>query len=139
MQISGGVIRRDHYSPPYPIIANYFTLDFNYTIILKRFTINTNGIIISIDPPSLNFSYPRSHTVVEGSNLHLHCVVTAGKPRPNITWYNARANNSELSNNTSLSLFNISRDQAGEYYCAGTNGIGPAAISRMGVVDVQCK
>ncbi|CAH3130640.1 unnamed protein product, partial [Porites lobata] len=88
-------------------------------------------------PPSLNFSYPRSHTVVEGSNLHLHCVVTAGKPRPNITWYNARANNSELSNNTSLSLFNISRDQAGEYYCVGTNGIGPAAISRMGVVDVQ--
>ena len=139
MQISGGVIRRDHYSLPYPIIANYFTLDFNYSIIKKIFANDNNAIIISIDSPSLNFSYPRSHTVVEGSNLQLHCVVTAGKPRPNITWYNARANNSELSNNTRLSLFNISRDQAGEYYCVGTNGIGPSAISRMGVVDVQCK
>ena len=127
MQISEGVIRR-----------GYIIL-FNYSIIWKIFTIDTNGIIISVDSPSLNFSYPRSYTVVEGSNLHLHCVVTAGKPRPNITWYNARANNSEVSNSTSLSLFNISRDQAGEYYCVGTNGIGPAAISRMGVVDVQCK
>lgn len=123
------------------ILCLILTLDFNYSIIKKIFTTDNtcNGIIISIDSPSLNFSYPRSHTVVEGSNLHLHCVVTEGKPRPNITWYNARANNSELSNSTSLSLFNISRDQAGEYYCVGTNGIGPVAISRMGVVDVQCK
>lgn len=121
------------------ILCLILTLDFNYSIIKKIFTIDNNSIIISIDSPSLNFSYPCSHTVVEGSNLHLHCVVTAGKPPPNITWYNARANNSAISNSTSLSLFNISRDQAGEYYCVGTNGIGPAAISRMGVVDVQCK
>ena len=84
-------------------------------------------------------SYPRNHTVIEGSNLILQCVVTAANPLPNITWHNALTRNTEISNRGRLNFVNISRDQSGRYYCVATNGIGLAVISRMSTIDVQCK
>ena len=84
-------------------------------------------------------SYPRNHTVIEGSNLILQCAVTAANPLPNITWYNAQARNTEISNSSSLNFINISRDRSGRYYCVARNGIGLAVISRMSTIDVQCK
>ena len=84
-------------------------------------------------------SYPRNHTVIEGSNLILQCAVTAANPLPNITWYHALARNTEISNSGRLNFINISRDQSGQYYCVATNGIGLAVISRMSTIDVQCK
>ena len=84
-------------------------------------------------------SYPRNHTVIEGSNLILQCAVTPANPLPNITWYNALARNTVISNSGRLNFINISRDQSGRYYCVGTNGIGLAVTSRMSTIDVQCK
>ena len=84
-------------------------------------------------------SYPRNHTVIEGSNLILQCAVTAANPLPNITWYNAQARNTDISNSGRLNFVNISRDQSGRYYCVATNGIGLAVISGMSTIDVQCK
>jgi len=92
------------------------------------------------DPPSLNVIYSRNHTIVEGENLTLQCRVTAANPEPNITWYKGTVNSSTaLSYGANFTLTNISRADAGNYYCTVGNGIGKPAISRISVVTVLCK
>ena len=99
-----------------------------------------NDLLSYSDPPSLDPSYPRDHTVMEDANVTLHCKVTAANPRPNITWYNVFANRSTvLSFGVNLTFVTIQRSDAGKYHCVATNGIGQAAISRVSTVDVQCK
>ena len=91
------------------------------------------------DPLSLDVRYPRNHTVSEGGNLTLQCVVTVGHPHPNITWYNVTRNSTEIYYGAHLTLGSISRFHAGKYYCVATNGIGSAVTSKISTIDVQCK
>jgi len=91
------------------------------------------------DPPSLDAMYPQNHTIVEGENLALQCRVTAANPEPNITWYSVTANSTALSYGANLTFVNISRFDAGMYYCVVGNGIGKAVTSKVSTVDVLCK
>ena len=92
-----------------------------------------------LDPPFLDSSYPRNHTIAEGSNLTLLCKVTAANPEPNITWYSFTSNNTALSHGVNLTFVNISRNHAGKYYCVVDNGIYGALLSSTSAVDVQCE
>ena len=92
-----------------------------------------------LDPPLLDSSYPGNHTIAEGSNLTLHCKVTAANPAPNITWYSFTSNNIALSQGVNLTFINTSRNHAGKYYCVVDNGINGALTSSTSTVDVQCE
>ena len=92
-----------------------------------------------LDPPLLDSSYPRNRTIAEGSNLTLHCKVTAANPAPNITWYSFTSNNTALSHGVNLTFINTSRNHAGKYYCVVDNGIYGALTSSASTVDVQCE
>ena len=92
-----------------------------------------------LDPPLLDSSYPRNHTIAEGSNLTLHCNVTAANPEPNITWHSFTSNNTALSHGVNLTFINTSRSHAGKYYCVVNNGIYRALTSSTSTVDVQCE
>lgn len=83
---------------------------------------------------------PRDYKVVEGANLTLQCTVTAANPKANMTWYKVTANsNTTLSFGENLTFLNIQRSDVGKYHCVVENGIGQAAISRIGTLEVQCK
>ena len=92
-----------------------------------------------LDPPFLDSAYPRNHTIAEGSNLTLHCKVTAANPEPNITWYSVASNNTALSHGVNLTFINTSRNHAEKYYCVVENGIYGALTSSTSTVDVQCE
>ncbi|CAH3192554.1 unnamed protein product, partial [Porites evermanni] len=89
--------------------------------------------------PSLQTTYPRDNTVVEGNKLTLLCKVKASNPRPNITWHSVSANNTVLSYGANFTFSKISRHDAGKYCCAADNGIGKAVISRISSIEVHCK
>ena len=91
------------------------------------------------DPPLLDVNYPGNHTVVEKENVTFQCKVTAANPAPNITWYNIKANRTELSYGEKLTLTNVSRARAGKYHCEATNGIGSPVVSRISNFNVLCK
>jgi len=91
------------------------------------------------DPPSLEATQPYDNTIVEGKNLTLLCRVTAANPEPNITWYSVTANNTALSYGVNLTFVNISRSDAGKYYCLADNSIGQAVKSRIATTEVLCK
>lgn len=96
-------------------------------------------ILFFSDPISLNKVYPRDHTTVEGANLTLQCKVTGGNPRPKITWHSVTGNITALSHGKNLTFFNISRSDAGQYFCVAENGVEQAVPSRISSIDVQCK
>ena len=100
---------------------------------------NKQIILFSTDSPSLGASYPLNHTVVEGSNLTLQCIVTDANPNPNITWYSVSAYTTLISYKDNLTFASVSRSHAGKYYCVADNGIGQVVVSRISTVDVQCK
>ena len=89
------------------------------------------------DPPSFKEDFSHSLTTVEGGNVNLHCQVTAANPEPNITWYSVTANHTPISYGANLSFSNISRSNAGKYYCIAGNGIGEAVTSKISSIDVQ--
>lgn len=91
------------------------------------------------DPPPLDANHPCDNTTVEGENLTLQCRVTAANPEPNITWYSVTANNTALSYGFNLTFINISRSDAGKYYCLADNGIERAVKSRIATTEVLCK
>ena len=77
----------------------------------------TNYPHLLLDSPSLDPICSRNHTIVEGSNLTLQCTVAAANPEPNITWYSVTANSIALAQGANLTFINISRTDAGKYYC----------------------
>ena len=129
-----------------PRCASYFQLSSRYldvgwnTLSCLIYFMKVVSYCLIADPPLLDFSYPRNHTVVERGNLTLQCKVTASNPRPTITWYNGTANSTGFSYGSNLTLTNILRVHTGRYYCVADNGIvSSAAVSGIGNVDVQCK
>ena len=100
---------------------------------------NSPIVCLLSDSPSLQTTYPRDNTVVEGNKLTLLCKVTASNPRPNITWYSVSANDTVLSYEANFTFSNISRHDAGKYFCAADNGIGKAVTSRISSIEVHCK
>ena len=91
------------------------------------------------DPPLLDATYPRDHTIIEGSTITLRCKVTAANPQPNITWYSLTLNNTALSYGVNFTFVNILRNHTGKYYCLVDNGIDKAVTSRVSTVNVQCE
>ena len=78
-----------------------------------------------------------SNTVVtEGNNVTLHCNAT-GNPTPNITW-RRNANSTVLHQGQSYIMYNINRNQAGNYICSAWNGIGNKKNATI-AVTVHCK
>ena len=78
-----------------------------------------------------------SNTVVtEGSNVVLHCNAT-GNPTPNITWRRNRIS-TVLHQGQSYIMYNINRNQAGNYICSAWNGIGNKKNATI-TVTVHCK
>ena len=99
----------------------------------------TNNLCLLSDPPSLQTTNPRDNTIVEGDELTLLCKVTVSNPRPNITWHRVSANDTVLSYGANFTFSNISRHDAGKYYCASDNGIGKTVISRISSIEIHCK
>ena len=82
-------------------------------------------------------SLSSTNTVVtEGSNVTLHCNAT-GNPIPNITW-RCNANSTVLHHGQSYIMYNINRNQAGNYICSAWNGIGNKKNATV-TVTVHCK
>ena len=65
--------------------------------------------------------------------------MTAANPEPNITWYSDTTNNTVLFYGANLTFINISRSDAGRYYCVVGNGVGKDVKSEVSTVNVQCK
>jgi len=63
----------------------------------------------------------------------------AANPEPNITWYTVTANNTALSYGANLTFVNISRSEAGKYYCVVGNGVSGAVTSGISTVNVRCE
>ena len=99
----------------------------------------TNYPHLLLDSPSLDPICSRNHTIVEGSNLTLQCTVAAANPEPNITWYSVTANSIALAQGVNLTFINISRTDAGKYYCVARNRVGKPATSGVSEVNVLCK
>ena len=78
-----------------------------------------------------------SNTVItEGSNVTLHCNAT-GNPTPNIIW-RRNAISTVLHQGQSYIMYNINRNQAGNYICSASNGIGNKTNVTI-AVTVHCK
>lgn len=75
-------------------------------------------------------------TIVEGSNVTLHCNVT-GNPLPNIVWI-WRYTGSVLGRSEKLTLTDVNRSQTGTYLCRAWNGIGSNSTRTCGL-DVYCE
>ncbi|XP_031568091.1 hemicentin-1-like [Actinia tenebrosa] len=75
-------------------------------------------------------------TVNESSSAMLHCNAS-GNPSPTIHWsYIKHGLTTKISNEESLFLNNIQRNETGIYSCIATNGVGDPAITDT-FVDVQ--
>ena len=74
--------------------------------------------------------------ITEGSNVTLHCNAT-GNPTPNITW-RQNATSAVLHQGQSYIMYNINRNQAGNYICSAWNGIGDKKNATITVI-VLCK
>jgi len=87
------------------------------------------------DPSSIDAS-PAGQTVLEGSNITLHCNAT-GNPTPNITWAKD-GSPTVLYQGETYSLVNIQRQAAGDYTCTAWNGVGQQQ-NATATVTVHCK
>ena len=72
------------------------------------------------DPSSIDSS-PANRTVLEGSNITLHCNAS-GNPPTNITW-TKDGNPTVLHQGETYSIVNIQRQAAGDYTCTAWNGM----------------
>ena len=75
-------------------------------------------------------------TVREGYSLSLDCDASNSQPLPSVAWFSPHS--TQLSEDRTLSLPSISRDQAGNYSCVATNSSGATHSSSV-TVTVQCK
>lgn len=94
--------------------------------------------IINFSPPDHPqiFDMHCPTTIVEGSNVTLHCNVT-GNPLPNIVWI-WRYTGSVLGRSEKLTLTDVNRSQTGTYLCRAWNGIGSNSTRTCGL-DVYCE
>ncbi|XP_068097638.1 igLON family member 5 isoform X2 [Hyperolius riggenbachi] len=75
-------------------------------------------LIVQVPAKIVNIS--SSLTVNEGSNVNLMCLAV-GKPEPTVTWRQLRDGFS--SEGELLEIYEINRQQAGEYECITSNGV----------------
>ncbi|KAL9964707.1 hypothetical protein ACROYT_G028383 [Oculina patagonica] len=73
-------------------------------------------------PPSIEY-ISHDTTATEGDNVKLFCNST-GNPRPNITWTHLNDSGARIiMTGETLTLSNVTRNQAGTYQCTATNNI----------------
>ena len=66
--------------------------------------------------------------------------MTAGVPSPfNVTWKKTNDSSKTFPSGQTLTFTNVTRTDAGNYFCEADNGVGEAAKSREAVVTVHCK
>ena len=80
-------------------------------------------------PPHVSV-HPKQVTVVEGEHVHFLCSAT-GVPLPTVTWYSS--GEVLLQNNTFI-ISNVSKSDAGEYFCEAKNEAGEKIIKATVVV-----
>ena len=79
---------------------------------------------------------PSNKTIVEGSNVTLHCNAT-GSPASNITW-TKDGSPTVLHEGEEYAISNISRQQHGNYKCTAWNGVGEQSKTSFSI-NVLCK
>ena len=90
---------------------------------------------LNSDPSSID-AIPANQTILEGSNITLHCNST-GNPTPNITW-TKDGNLTVLYQGETYNIVNIQRQAAGDYTCTAWNGVGEQK-NATATVTVHCK
>ena len=76
---------------------------------------------VSLAPPKLDAALNKeSLAVLYQSPLQLKCV-QRGDPEPNVTWTN---NGTQVSNNNTLVITNVTFKDAGQYGCVAKNSAG---------------
>ena len=93
------------------------------------------NVFFDLDPSSIDTGLV-NRTVLEGSNITLHCNAT-GKPAPNITW-TKDGSQTVLHHGETYSIVNIQRQAAGDYTCTAWNGVGEKA-NATATVTVHCE
>ena len=74
-------------------------------------------------------------TVEESGNVTKECNVTAGTPPLTVSWKNAKTG--QVTKGKLLTIFNIRRNQSGEYRCIANNTCGNESTTMF--INVQCK
>ena len=75
----------------------------------------------------------KHHSVIEGGNVTLECVVAGSSP--NVTW--THINSSKIKKGKTWNITNITIQEHGGYICEASNFCGP---DRKGTyVDVKCE
>lgn len=91
--------------------------------------------------PVISDNSTRSVIASTGTDVEMHCYAT-GYPPPRISW--RRENNDLLPTGGAMyigntfTIFNITKDDRGTYYCIADNGVGKGARRNIGV-EVECK
>ncbi|KAG8436526.1 hypothetical protein GDO86_007581 [Hymenochirus boettgeri] len=91
-------------------------------------SINTTIHVIVKEPPALFGFHDKDQSVPLGGNIVLNCVVK-GNPLPKIQWYKRAKlisfnNQMKQFTNGSLAVYNVGREDAGDYTCIATNDAG---------------
>ena len=77
----------------------------------------------------------QSVTVEEGRNVIKECNETAGTHPLNFSWKNVKTG--QVTKGKVLTIFNIRRNQSGEYRCIANNTCGNESTGMF--INVQCK
>ena len=93
------------------------------------------NFLIFLDPSKIDQA-PSNKTIVEGSNVTLHCNAT-GSPASNITW-TKDGSPTALHEGEQYAISNISRQQHGNYKCTAWNGVGEQSKTSFSI-NVLCK
>lgn len=80
--------------------------------------------LFSLVPPMVQLLGP-NRTMQEGDKLNLTCIIKAGLPKPQVSWY---SNNIPLDGeeNTNLILEELTDQEEGQYKCEARNSGGVA-------------
>ena len=98
---------------------------------------NTHGSLLVSVSPSIDY-ISRNITVNETDDVVLFCNAS-GRPNPTIMWtFRGYFADMEPVTLKSLSLPNLSRNQAGRYRCTATNGVTKPASAEV-LVAINCK
>ncbi|XP_071040811.1 lachesin [Parasteatoda tepidariorum] len=87
-------------------------------------------------PPVISDNSTRSVITSTGSTVDMHCFAS-GYPKPRISW--RRENNELLPTGGAMfigskfTIFNITKDDRGTYYCIADNGVGKGARRNIGL------
>ena len=91
--------------------------------------------LIFLDPSKIDQT-SSNKTILEGSNVTLHCNAT-GSPASNITW-TKDGSPTALHEGEQYAISNISRQQHGNYKCTAWNGVGEQSKTSFSI-NVLCK